>query len=83
MEKIIQLWQNNYRGFSREKMYQELDLEYLHQRKWMRRLCLLHKVLSTKQPALFMSYFHQCGNVNSWNKFDPDILDSSDYRIFR
>ena len=29
------------RGSSREKLYRELGLEYLHHRRWMRHLCLL------------------------------------------
>ena len=36
---------------SREKLYQELGLEYLHQRRWMRRFCLFYKVVSTKLTA--------------------------------
>ena len=36
---------------SPEKLYQELELEYLQQRRWMRRLCLFYKVVSTKLPA--------------------------------
>ena len=39
------------KGTSREKLYQELGLEYLQQRRWMRRLCLFYKVVSTKLPA--------------------------------
>ena len=31
--------------------YQELGLEHLNQRRWIRHLCLPYKVLSTKQPA--------------------------------
>ena len=42
------------KGSSRDKLYQELSLEYLQQRKWMRRLCLPYKFLSTGQP----SYVH-------------------------
>ena len=33
------------KGSSREKLYQELGLEYLYRRRWARRLCLLYKVL--------------------------------------
>ena len=36
------------RGTSREKLYRELGLESLADRRWLRRLCYLHKVLSTK-----------------------------------
>ena len=39
------------KGTSREKLYQELGLEYLHQRRWMRRFCLFYKVVSTKLTA--------------------------------
>ena len=31
------------RDWSREKLYQELELEYLHHRRWMRLLCLFTK----------------------------------------
>ena len=36
---------------SREKLYWELGLEYLYQRRWARRLCLLYKAFSTGQPS--------------------------------
>ena len=39
------------RGTSREKLYQELGLESLKKRRWLRRICYLHKVLSTKLPT--------------------------------
>ena len=39
------------KGISRETFYQEIWLEYLQQRRWMRRLCLFYKVVSTKLPA--------------------------------
>ena len=39
------------KGTSREKLYQELGLESLKDRRWLRRLCYLHKVLSTKLPT--------------------------------
>ena len=38
------------KGSSCDKLYQELGLEYLQQRRWVRRLCLLYKFLSIKQP---------------------------------
>ena len=39
------------KGFSCVKLYQEFGFEYLKQRRWMRRLCLLYKFLSTEQPS--------------------------------
>ena len=39
------------RGTSKEKLYQELDFESLKDRRWLRRLCYLYKIVSTKQPA--------------------------------
>ena len=35
------------KGSSRHKLCQELGLEHLQQRRWIRRLCFLHKFLST------------------------------------
>ena len=39
------------KGFSHEKLYQGLGLEYLYQWRWVRRLCLLYKKFSTGQPS--------------------------------
>ena len=39
------------RGTSKEKIYQELGLEYLSSRRWLRRLCLFHKVLNRNSPS--------------------------------
>ena len=38
-------------GSSREKLYQELGLEYLYRRRWVGRLCLPYNVFSTGQPS--------------------------------
>ena len=37
-------------GSSRIKLYQKLGLKHLHQRWWMRRLCLFYKVFHSKVP---------------------------------
>ena len=39
------------RGASREKLYQELGLEPLQQRRWYRKLCLFFKILNNRSPA--------------------------------
>ena len=39
------------RGASKEKLYQELRFESLKDRRWLRWLCYLHKIVNTKQPA--------------------------------
>ena len=39
------------RGTSTEKLYQELGFESLKDRRWLRRLCYLYKIVNTKQPA--------------------------------
>ena len=47
------------KGSSREKLYQELGLEYLYRRRWARRLYSLYKVFSTGQPSyIFIIYYH-------------------------
>ena len=44
------------------KFYQEFGLEYLQPRRWMRRLCLLYKFLSTGQPSQIHNFLLQMGN---------------------
>ena len=39
------------RGTSTEKLYQELGFESLKDRRWLRRLYYLYKIVNTKQPA--------------------------------
>ena len=39
------------RGTSKEKLYQELGFESLKDRRWLRQLCYLHKIVITKQAA--------------------------------
>ena len=36
---------------SKEKLYQELGLESLKDRRWVRKLCYLYKVISSKRPS--------------------------------
>ena len=38
------------RGTSQEKLYQELGLESLRSRRWLRRLCYFYKLVKTQKP---------------------------------
>ena len=38
------------RGTSREKLYQELGLDSLQQRRWYRKLCCLFKIIGNQPP---------------------------------
>ena len=42
-----------------EKLHQEIGLEYLQKRRWMRRLCLFYKVVSTKIPDISIISFYR------------------------
>ena len=44
------------RGTSKVKLYQELGLEFLKERRWMRRLCYLYKIISDHKPL----YLYSC-----------------------
>ena len=44
------------KGTSCKKLYQELGLEYLQQRRSMGRLCLFYKVVLTKLPAYIYDF---------------------------
>ena len=39
------------KGSSKEKLYQELGFESLKDRRWMRKLYYLYKVISSKRPS--------------------------------
>ena len=53
------------RGTSKERLYEELGLEFLSSRRWFRRLCLFHKIFTTKSP----SYLHNLipANLRPYN----------------
>ena len=44
------------RGSSREKLYQELGLESLQQRRWYRKLCYFFKLTKNKSPKYLFNY---------------------------
>ena len=46
------------RGTSKGKLYEELGFESLKERRWLRRLCYLYKIVTTKQPAYLFSYLY-------------------------
>ena len=39
------------KGSSKEKLYQELGFGSLKERQWMRKLCYLYKIMSSKRPS--------------------------------
>ena len=43
-------------GSSQEKLYQKLDSDHLHQRCWIRRLCLFCDVFHNKDTKYIHSY---------------------------
>ena len=56
------------RGSSKEKLYQELGLEYLSSRRWLRRLSLFYNILNSKSP----SYMYNI--IPSVNRFLNTLL---------
>ena len=65
------------KGSSRESLYQELGLEYLYRKRWVRRLCLLYKALSTGQPSCICDLLPPLRSsrrhVNSFNLVNLNI----------
>ena len=43
------------RGTSSEKLFQELGLESLKSRRWLRKLCLFYKIFHKNLPRIFFS----------------------------
>ena len=44
------------RGTSREKLYQELGLEYLSDRRWCRRLCFFYKIINNQTTSYIKNF---------------------------
>lgn len=74
---IVPATTGSIRGSSRKKLYQELGLEDLHQRRWMSRcFCLLDKVLSTEKPTYIYALL-----PSLWKAFrDPNTFNAFSYR---
>ena len=62
------------KGTSKEKLYNEFGLEYLKGRRWIRRLCLFHKIYHIKSPKYF---YNQIPSVNHFYDTRNNISVSS------
>ena len=51
------------RGTSKEKLYNELGLEYLISRRWFKRLCLFHKIYHNQSPEYLYRLIPQPHNL--------------------
>ena len=47
-----------FKGTSRDRLYEELGLESLANRRWSRRLFFFHKILNGLSPLYLQSYLH-------------------------
>ena len=60
------------RGSSKEKLYQELDFEYLSSKRWLWKLFLFHKIIVNKSPSYLYNYVltvNQSFQTRSGDKF--------------
>ena len=69
------------RGSSKEKLYQELGLEYLSSRRWYRKLCLFYKILNNKHPTyLYNIVPRPTHSLNTRNQSQiPNIFCRTDF----
>ena len=58
------------RGSSREKIYQELGLESLQQRRWYRKLCYFLKLTKNKSPKYLFNDIHTVRNTYRTRNID-------------
>ena len=57
----------------KEKLYNELSLKYLQDRRWMRKLCLFHKIYNFKSPKYLYNLI-TLKNVNDIKEIDERII---------
>ena len=51
------------RGTSKDKLYKELGFEYMSSRRWLKRLCLFHKIYHNKSPEYLYRLIPQPHNL--------------------
>ena len=54
------------KGACRDKIYQELGLESLADRRWSRKLIFFHKIILGLQPSYLQNYLTPCNNVRAY-----------------
>ena len=59
-----------FKGTSREKLYNELGLEYLNLRRWFRRLCLFFKIFKDQSPSYLYNIIPPQRNMYSLRNMD-------------
>ena len=66
-------------GTSRERLYQELSLEFLENRRWYRKLIFFHKIENGATPRYLTSYL----NTNENPVYNTRASDQNKIRKFR
>ena len=54
------------KGTCREKIYQELGLESLTDRRWSRKLIFFHKIILDMQPSYLQNYLTPYDNLRTY-----------------
>ena len=86
-------------GISSKKLYQELGLESLRSRRWLRKLCLFYKIYKNKSPSYLYNlipdrvkfYSNRSSQINNISniktkssfKLDRDICNSDSLNVFK
>ena len=69
------------RGTSKEKLCQELGFESLKDRRWLRRLCYLYKIVITKEPAYLFDLIppFQRSSCNKGCIYEPSTVSFKNF----
>ena len=71
------------RGSPSEKLYQELGLESLKNRRWFRKLCQLYKILKSKSPRYLFDIISTKLRVHNTRYCDNILLLKNKHNFFR
>ena len=55
-----------FKGTLRDKIYQELGLESLEDRRWTRKLIFFHKIILRLLPSYLKNYLIPCDNLRTY-----------------
>ena len=72
------------RGTSKEKLYSELGLEYLSDRRWCRRLCFFYKIINNQSPSYLRPFLaHEKSTTYNLRRAQPFVTQKTRTNRFK
>ena len=71
------------RGTSKEKLYQELDFEYLQSKRWFRKLSCFYKIIKNKAPLYLFNLIRKPSTLYSTRQYSNVTSIKVNHNFFK